>query len=246
MAGPTQRKRRRRTANGARDGGFDSEGGTSEDDRDEGEKEERRWQLRLTRSKSNPADSKGKGKELAKEEELDDDDDEASTSGSEVDDYEIYDVKEENEVGPVAMAMAEVEKQEQRQEINGGGQILGQELLQQEKQVGKPQEEICGICFDEGGNERGTLDCCDHFFCFACIMEWSKVESRCPMCKQRFVTVTRPGISGVTRRPRSLRIPTRDQVCLFRFSLQYPNLISQYLLAFVSSVPLDKLKMRED
>ena len=75
---------------------------------------------------------------------------------------------------------------------------------------------VCGICLTEETStfvERGKLDCCDHFFCFGCIMEWAKVESRCPMCKQRFVTIVKPGIAR--KRKRTVRIPTRNQVCLY-------------------------------
>ncbi|KAL3699816.1 hypothetical protein R1sor_017838 [Riccia sorocarpa] len=88
-----------------------------------------------------------------------------------------------------------------------------EETEDQKSYLQKEVDQVCGICLSEDGMERGKLDCCDHFFCFSCIMEWSKVESRCPMCKQRFLTVTKPAISGVTRsRSRSIRIPTRDQV----------------------------------
>ena len=73
--------------------------------------------------------------------------------------------------------------------------------------------QVCGICLTEEEVERGKLDCCDHYFCFGCIMEWSKVESRCPTCKQRFVTIVRPPVPGVPRsRPRTFRIPLRNQV----------------------------------
>ncbi|MCO5605390.1 hypothetical protein L7F22_059574 [Adiantum nelumboides] len=71
---------------------------------------------------------------------------------------------------------------------------------------------VCGICLNETATiERGKLDCCDHFFCFGCIMEWAKVESRCPMCKQRFATVAKAG-SSMSKRTRTVRIPLRDQV----------------------------------
>lgn len=73
--------------------------------------------------------------------------------------------------------------------------------------------QVCGICLTEEEVERGKLDCCDHFFCFGCIMEWSKVESRCPTCKQRFVTIVRPPVPDMPRsRPRTFHIPHRDQV----------------------------------
>lgn len=78
--------------------------------------------------------------------------------------------------------------------------------------------QVCGICLTEEESERGKLDCCEHYFCFGCIMEWSKVESRCPTCKQRFVTIVRPPVPGVPRsRPRTFHIPLRNQVLLFYY-----------------------------
>uniref|UniRef100_A0A0V0IYK3 Putative nucleolin-like n=2 Tax=Solanum chacoense TaxID=4108 RepID=A0A0V0IYK3_SOLCH len=80
-------------------------------------------------------------------------------------------------------------------------------------EVGK---QICGICLSEEGKRtvRGTLNCCSHYFCFACIMEWSKVESRCPLCKQRFVTISKPARSdtGFDLRTVVIHVPERDQV----------------------------------
>ncbi|CAM6112675.1 unnamed protein product [Calypogeia fissa] len=182
----------------------ESEGGVSggsEDEREEAEKQERRWQLRRS-----TLESRAKGKQIAKE-----DDDEMSLSSSEDDTSGDEDEDEDGE-GEGEQLQREERQQEQQQQ---------QEAQQQEEEKHEvphsngatPKEQICGICLSEGGNERGKLDCCDHFFCFACIMEWSKVESRCPMCKQRFVTVMRPAVSGVSRsRTRSFSIPTRDQV----------------------------------
>uniref|UniRef100_A0A6N2L3Q0 PHD-type domain-containing protein n=1 Tax=Salix viminalis TaxID=40686 RepID=A0A6N2L3Q0_SALVM len=76
--------------------------------------------------------------------------------------------------------------------------------------------QVCGICLSEEDKRRfrGTLDCCLHYFCFTCIMEWSKVESRCPLCKQRFRTITKNGrsIVGVDLRNMVIQVPKRDQV----------------------------------
>ncbi|KAG9448611.1 hypothetical protein H6P81_008576 [Aristolochia fimbriata] len=71
----------------------------------------------------------------------------------------------------------------------------------------------CGICLSEDGLAiRGSIDSCDHYFCFVCIMEWAKVESRCPMCKQRFGSIRRPPKFGVFERERVVTVPVRDQV----------------------------------
>ncbi|XP_031481543.1 uncharacterized protein LOC116251422 [Nymphaea colorata] len=71
---------------------------------------------------------------------------------------------------------------------------------------------ICGICLSEDGKaNRGVIDCCNHYFCFVCIMEWAKVESRCPMCKQRFTSIWRPTKSGSCLQERLVYVPVRDQ-----------------------------------
>ncbi|XP_043710620.1 uncharacterized protein LOC122659583 [Telopea speciosissima] len=77
-------------------------------------------------------------------------------------------------------------------------------------------KQVCGICLSEEGKGtvRGTLNCCNHYFCFVCILEWSRVESRCPLCKQRFATISKPARSnlGIDLRSVVLRVPKRDQV----------------------------------
>lgn len=74
-------------------------------------------------------------------------------------------------------------------------------------------QKTCGICLsDEGKAIRGYIDSCDHYFCFVCIMEWSKVESRCPMCKCRFSSIRRPQKYGVFLFERTVNVPVRDQV----------------------------------
>lgn len=80
----------------------------------------------------------------------------------------------------------------------------------------------CAICFFEDGKAtKGEIDCCDHYFCFICIMEWSKTESRCPICRQRFSTIRRPPKFGVLASERVVQVPIRDQVAfiyLFSFN----------------------------
>ncbi|XP_022719490.1 remodeling and spacing factor 1-like isoform X2 [Durio zibethinus] len=90
----------------------------------------------------------------------------------------------------------------------------GKEKVEETKaEVMKP---VCGICLSEEDKRRlrGTLNCCSHYFCFTCIMEWSKVESRCPICKQRFETISKPARStaGADLRDVVIQVPKRDQV----------------------------------
>ncbi|XP_057860669.2 uncharacterized protein LOC131069319 isoform X2 [Cryptomeria japonica] len=91
-----------------------------------------------------------------------------------------------------------------------GKEKVGESMNFTDSDLPKP---VCGICLsDEGKAIRGKLDCCDHYFCFACIMEWAKVESRCPMCKQRLSMISKSSISGKGLRGTAIKIPVRDQV----------------------------------
>jgi len=46
----------------------------------------------------------------------------------------------------------------------------------------------CPICLSRLEN-RSYTDTCFHKFCFACLVEWSKVKPVCPLCKQPFTSV---------------------------------------------------------
>ncbi|KAI3509254.1 hypothetical protein L1887_24392 [Cichorium endivia] len=90
----------------------------------------------------------------------------------------------------------------------------GKEKIEDTKdEIGK---QVCGICLSEEAKRtvRGVLNCCRHYFCFSCIMEWSKVESRCPLCKQRFSTITKAAKSdtGFDSRTVVIPVPECDQV----------------------------------
>ncbi|KAF8018351.1 hypothetical protein BT93_H3288 [Corymbia citriodora subsp. variegata] len=77
-------------------------------------------------------------------------------------------------------------------------------------------KQTCGICLSEEDKRRvrGRLDCCSHYFCFKCVSEWSKVETRCPLCKQRFRAISKPARStaGIDLRDVVIQVPERDQV----------------------------------
>lgn len=96
----------------------------------------------------------------------------------------------------------------------------------QENQCPAPNSpsRCCAICFlGDGEAIRGKIDCCDHYFCFLCVMEWSKIESRCPICRFRFNTIRRPPKHGVFSRERVVKVPVRDQVSqIFRNSTFKP------------------------
>ncbi|XVE64669.1 hypothetical protein DITRI_Ditri07aG0119400 [Diplodiscus trichospermus] len=47
----------------------------------------------------------------------------------------------------------------------------------------------CGICMDVI-IDRGVLDCCQHWFCFACIDNWATITNLCPLCQSEFQLIT--------------------------------------------------------
>ncbi|TKY54986.1 PHD and RING finger domain-containing protein 1 [Spatholobus suberectus] len=92
---------------------------------------------------------------------------------------------------------------------------LGSPKKRLKSQVEENEEEgvCCGICYAERGvSIVGEIDCCNHYFCFVCIMEWAKHESRCPICRQRFSNVCRLPMHGVFSSSRDVKVPHRDQV----------------------------------
>lgn len=91
----------------------------------------------------------------------------------------------------------------------------------------------CGICLSEDQKRtvQGKLDCCAHFFCSACIMEWSKVETRCPVCKRRFSTITKTSkLDPMFGMNKVMRVQTRDQV-----SSYYESTNKLKILCFLAS-----------
>uniref|UniRef100_A0A0D9VT38 PHD-type domain-containing protein n=1 Tax=Leersia perrieri TaxID=77586 RepID=A0A0D9VT38_9ORYZ len=96
--------------------------------------------------------------------------------------------------------------------IAGNGEYKGKE----KKEPQEAGRATCGICLSEEQRVtvQGLLDCCSHYFCFACIMQWSKVESKCPLCKRRFTTITKSLKEDTGLEPTQcvIRVEERDQV----------------------------------
>lgn len=96
-----------------------------------------------------------------------------------------------------------------------GKSKIEEEEHEEHKEVeeGDREMDMCGICLSEEGKAiRGQVDSCDHYFCFVCIMEWAKLETRCPICKRRFGSICRLPKEGVLARERIVQVPVRDQV----------------------------------
>ena len=62
----------------------------------------------------------------------------------------------------------------------------------------------CSICLEEVAC-RGLLTACSHLFCFECILEWSKVENCCPLCKSKFRVIKKVCACEVICRKRRIR-----------------------------------------
>lgn len=96
--------------------------------------------------------------------------------------------------------------------VTRNGEDKGKEKKEPEES-GRP---TCGICLSEEQkmSMQGVLNCCSHYFCFACIIEWSRVESRCPLCKRRFTTITKSSKAdlGLELIKSVIRVEERDQV----------------------------------
>lgn len=46
----------------------------------------------------------------------------------------------------------------------------------------------CSICLGRCCNKCFT-DACMHYFCFTCLVEWSKIKAECPLCKKPFRSI---------------------------------------------------------
>lgn len=46
----------------------------------------------------------------------------------------------------------------------------------------------CSICLGKLINTSFT-DSCLHQFCFTCLLQWSKIKTECPLCKQTFKSI---------------------------------------------------------
>lgn len=89
------------------------------------------------------------------------------------------------------------------------------------------EEERCGICLTGSTQSiRGQIDSCNHHFCFVCVMEWAKIESRCPLCKQRFGSIRRPAVPGLFPSERVVKISERNQVSNLSYSGRISNACS--------------------
>ncbi|KAL2234887.1 UNVERIFIED_CONTAM: PHD and RING finger domain-containing protein 1 [Sesamum indicum] len=98
----------------------------------------------------------------------------------------------------------------------GKSKIQEGESLPIQAEAENESADCCGICLSEAGDagvSRGYIDSCNHYFCFVCIMEWAKVESKCPLCKRRFSAIRRPPKPPIFASERIVHVPVRDQVC---------------------------------
>lgn len=55
-----------------------------------------------------------------------------------------------------------------------------------------PIEKHCSICTDTliESSPHGSIDCGHDNFCYQCILDWSEITNRCPLCNERFYKIT--------------------------------------------------------
>jgi len=71
-----------------------------------------------------------------------------------------------------------------------------QKIVNLNDQELKPKFQDCSICLSEINSVIARLDNCSHLFCFHCIKEWSNVTNECPLCKKRFIKITKLSKEG--------------------------------------------------
>nr|GMD50239.1 autophagy-related protein 36 [Ipomoea batatas] len=64
-------------------------------------------------------------------------------------------------------------------------------------------------------------------------MEWSKVESRCPICKTRFSAIRRPPKPPIFPSQRVVRVPLRDQKFNAMCAIALLMIVFFYCVTFV-------------
>ena len=71
--------------------------------------------------------------------------------------------------------------------------IIGNYVL---KRLRKLREVIedgrCSICMDSIRGDKGALECRHDNFCLQCILIWSEVCNKCPLCMQKFFSICNP------------------------------------------------------
>jgi len=72
-------------------------------------------------------------------------------------------------------------------------------------------DEVCGICLENTSTDTVSQIACSHRYCHDCILQWSKYNNTCPMCKKEFrhITVVSTNSREEVQRPRS-RVARRD------------------------------------
>lgn len=86
-----------------------------------------------------------------------------------------------------------------------------------------PDPAECTICLDSV-KIAGGLDACPHIFCFDCILQWSKVTNKCPVCNQNFKQIIEKNINPIQeeeldakgrkkckRKPKTVRVKNKEQ-----------------------------------
>jgi hypothetical protein len=100
------------------------------------------------------------------------------------------------------------------------------------------EEKECTICLDKV-TKGGGIDSCIHIFCFECILKWSKVTNKCPVCSQKFKNITEltatddklleadhinsKGSKKRQRKPKTVKVANKEQKVSYEYTGTFGN-----------------------
>lgn len=49
------------------------------------------------------------------------------------------------------------------------------------------KQNICSICLFPLSSKKARPKCCNHIFCYNCIVLWSRKKKVCPICRKKYL-----------------------------------------------------------
>ncbi|KAJ3436458.1 hypothetical protein M0812_18516 [Anaeramoeba flamelloides] len=100
-------------------------------------------------------------------------------------------------------------------------------------------QQNCCICLEKI-KVRGRTSCCEHNFCFDCILKWSKIENVCPICRKSFINLYK------TKRPFSFNCKIVETINVSPKKQSVKMTEEENLGSFVTSDPSDDYDSDDD
>jgi hypothetical protein len=98
---------------------------------------------------------------------------------------------------------------------------------------GETVRDECAICL--GTVEKpGKIDSCIHEFCFDCILKWSNVTNKCPICAKKFKSIKEVIAEAVQQAPltgkkrkkpagRTVKVANKEQHVSYEYTGTFGN-----------------------